>query len=112
MGNVVGSNLFNLMCVLGLTGIVSPDGVNVSDASLRLDFPVMLAATIVLIPIFWNGFEIKRWEGFVLVSFYVLYVAYLIVDANDSDAADVIAPAALIVAPLVLMTFAVTSLER
>jgi cation:H+ antiporter len=111
VGNVVGSNLFNLMSVLGLTSIVSPDGVNVSDASLRLDFPVMLAATIVLIPIFWNGFEIKRWEGFVLVAFYVLYVVYLIVDANDSDAADVIAPAALIVAPLVLMTFAVTGFQ-
>ncbi len=111
VGNVVGSNLFNLMSVLGLTSIVSPDGVNVSDASLSLDFPVMLAATIVLIPIFWNGFEIKRWEGFVLVSFYVLYVVYLIVDANESDAADLIAPAALIVAPLVLMTFAVTGFQ-
>jgi cation:H+ antiporter len=111
VGNVVGSNLFNLMSVLGLTSIVSPDGVAVSDASLRLDFPVMLAATIVLIPIFWSGFEIKRWEGFILVAFYLLYVAYLIVDANDSDAADVIGPAALIAAPLVLMTFAVTGFQ-
>jgi cation:H+ antiporter len=111
VGNVVGSNLFNLMCVLGLTGIVSSDGVNVSEASLRLDFPVMLAATIVLVPIFWNGFQIKRWEGFVLAAFYIAYVAYLIVDANDSDAADVIGPAALIVTPLVLMTFAVTGFQ-
>ncbi|MFN3217891.1 MAG: calcium/sodium antiporter [Acidimicrobiales bacterium] len=111
VGNVVGSCLFNLMCVLGLTGIVTSSGVAVGDASLRLDFPVMIAASIVLVPIFWNGFEIKRWEGFVLTAFYIAYVAYLVLDANDSDAADVVAPAALIAAPLVLMTFAVTGYQ-
>ena len=111
VGNVIGSNLFNLMSVLGLTSIVSSDGIPVSDVSLRLDFPVMLAATLVLVPIVWNGFEIKRWEGFVLIAFYLAYVAYLVLDANDSSAADVIGPAALIVAPLVAMTFAVTGFQ-
>jgi cation:H+ antiporter len=111
VGNVVGSNLFNLLSVLGLTGLVSPDGVSVTDASLRLEFPVMLAATFVLVPIFWNGFQIKRWEGFVLLAFYVVYVTYLVLDASDSDAADVVGPAALIVTPLVLMTFAVTGYQ-
>lgn len=108
VGNVVGSCLFNLMCVLGLTGIVSPNGVSVGDASLQLDFPVMIAASIVLLPIFWNGFEIKRWEGIVLCLFYAVYVSYLVLDENNSSAANVVAPAALIAAPLVLMTFAVT----
>jgi cation:H+ antiporter len=111
VGNVVGSNLFNLLSVLGFTGLVAPDGVSVTDASLRLEFPVMLAATFVLVPIFWNGFQIKRWEGFVLLAFYVLYVMYLVLDASDSAAADVVGPAALIVTPLVLMTFAVTGYQ-
>ncbi len=111
VGNVVGSCLFNLMCVLGLTGIVSADGVNVTDGSLRLDFPVMLAATIVLIPIFWSGFEIARWEGFVLVFFYAVYVVYLVASANGSETADVIRPAALITVPLVVMTFVVTAYQ-
>jgi cation:H+ antiporter len=111
VGNVIGSNLFNLMSVLGLTSIVSSDGIPVSDVSLRLDFPVMLAATIVLVPIVWNGFEIKRWEGFVLIAFYAAYVAYLVLDANNSSAADVVGPAALIAAPLVAMTFAVTGFQ-
>ena len=111
VGNIVGSCLFNLMCVLGATGIVTAGGVNVTDASLRLDLPVMLAATIVLVPIFWNGFEIRRWEGFVLVAFYLVYVVYLILSANGSEAADLMRPAALIVAPLVLMTFAVTGFQ-
>jgi cation:H+ antiporter len=111
VGNVVGSCLFNLLSVLGLSAAVAPDGINVTDASLRLDLPVMLAATIVLLPIFWNGFQIKRWEGFVLVAFYGAYVAYLVLDANDSDATDVVRPAMLIVTPLVVMTFAVTGLQ-
>ena len=82
VGNVIGSNLFNLMSVLGLTAVVSSDGIPVSDASLRLDFPVMLAATVVLVPIVWNGFRIRRWEGFVLIGFYVAYVAYLVLVAD------------------------------
>ena len=111
VGNVIGSNLFNLMSVLGLSAIVSNDGIPVSDVSLRLDFPVMLAATIVLVPIVWNGFQIKRWEGFVLIGFYAVYVAYLVLDASDSSAVDVVGPAALIVAPLVALTFGVTGFQ-
>jgi cation:H+ antiporter len=97
--------------VLGLTSIVSTEGIHVSDVSLRLDFPVMLAATIVLVPIVWSGFEIKRWEGFVLIACYGAYVAYLVLDAGDSSAAGVVGPAALIVAPLVAITFAVTGFQ-
>jgi cation:H+ antiporter len=106
VGNVVGSNLFNLLSVLGATAVVSGD-VPVGDASLRLDLPVMLAATIVLVPIFWNGFEIRRWEGGVLLAFYAVFVGYLVLDASDQEAADVVGPAALFVAPLVVMTFTV-----
>lgn len=111
VGSVIGSNLFNLMSVLGLSSIVSSDGIPVSDVSLRLDLPVMLAATFALVPIVWNGFRIERWEGAVLVAFYALYVTYLVLEANDSSATEVIGPAALIVSPLVAMTFAVTGFQ-
>ena len=111
VGNVIGSNLFNLLCVLGATGIVAPAAIAVSDASLRLDLPVMLAATFVLAPIFWNRFEIRRWEGIVLVAFYALFVAYLILETSDHDAAAVVGPAALLVTPLVLLTFVVLGIQ-
>lgn len=111
VGNVVGSNLFNLLCVLGATGIVSPDPIPVADSSLRVDFPVVLAATIVLVPIVWKGFRIERWEGFVLVGFYALYVLFLVLDANDSGAVDVVGPAALVVAPLVFLGFSVAGVQ-
>lgn len=112
VGNVVGSNLFNLMCVLGLTGIVSPDPVPVADSSLQVDIPVMLAATIVLLPIIWKGFEIRRWEGLVLVGFYALYVTFLILDAGDSGSVDVVRQVALVVAPLVLLGFTLAAVQH
>jgi len=111
VGNVIGSNLFNLMCVLGATGMIAPSGIPVADASLRLDLPVMLAATFVLAPIFWNRFEIRRWEGIVLITFYALFVGYLVLDTSDHDAADVVGPAALLVTPLVLLTFCVLGVQ-
>lgn len=111
VGNVVGSNLFNIMCVLGLTGIVSPDPIPVSDTSLQVDFPVMLAATVVLLPIIWKGFAIRRWEGLVLIVLYALYVTFLILDAGDSDAVDVIRPVALVVVPLVLLGFSLAAVQ-
>jgi cation:H+ antiporter len=110
VGNVVGSNLFNLLCVLGLTGLVSPDPVPVADSSLQVDFPVMLAATVVLLPIIWKGFEIRRWEGSVLIAFYVVYVAFLVLDAGDNDAVGIVGPIGLVAAPLVLLGFTLAAL--
>jgi len=111
VGNVVGSNLFNLLCVLGLTGLVASDGIPVTDDSLRIDLPVMLASTIVLLPIIWTGFRIERWEGVVLVAFYVVYVAFLVLDAGDHSAAGTLGTAALVVAPLVILGFSVTGVQ-
>jgi len=111
VGNVVGSNLFNLMCVLGATGVVSPDAIPVTTGSLQIDFPVMLAATVVLLPIVWRGFRIERWEGFVFVAFYAVYVTFLVLDASDHDAAGVLGPAALVVAPLVILGFSVAGVQ-
>ncbi len=111
VGNVVGSNLFNLLSVLGASGIVASSGVAVADSSLTIDYPVMLASTLVLLPIFWNGFAIKRWEGLVLAAFYVVYVVFLVLDATDHSAAEWFGPAALVVAPLAILTFSVAGFQ-
>lgn len=111
VGNVVGSNIFNLLGVLGLSGFLSSDGIPVTDEALRLDLPVMMVAALVLIPICWNGFMIKRWEGFLMMAYYFAYVAYLIFRANESDATDFMRTAALIVVPLTLVTFSVTGFQ-
>lgn len=82
-----------------------------TTGSLQIDFPVMLAATIVLLPVVWRGFDIDRWEGFVFVGFYATYVLFLVLDASDHDAAGVVGPAALVVAPLVVLGFSVTGVQ-
>ena len=111
VGNVVGSNLFNLLGVLGASAAVSKNGVSVADAALRLDLPVMIAATIVLIPICWNGFAIKRWEGVLLAAFYFAYVAYLVLEAGESTVLETYRTMMLIVVPLVMISFGATGLQ-
>jgi cation:H+ antiporter len=111
VGNVVGSNLFNLLGVLGASAAISKNGVSVADAALRLDIPVMIAATIVLIPICWNGFQIKRWEGILLAVFYVAYVAYLILESGESTVLETYRTMMLIVVPVVMLAFGAAGLQ-
>jgi cation:H+ antiporter len=85
--------------------------VAVADSSLTIDYPVMIAATVVLLPIFWNGFAIKRWEGLLLVGFYALYIVFLVLDATDHSATEWVGPAALVAAPLAILSFSVAGFQ-
>jgi len=74
IGNAVGSNLFNIMFVLGLAGLVAPldaTGINSSDLY------VMLAVTLLLLPTVWTGRVLDRKEGFLFLAIYVAYLYYL-----------------------------------
>ncbi|MFZ5661011.1 MAG: calcium/sodium antiporter [Pseudomonadota bacterium] len=86
VGNVVGSNIFNLLGVLGLTAVVAPNGVPVSDAVLGFDLPVMIAVAVACLPIFLSGHLIARWEGFVFLGYYAAYTTYLILESAQHDA--------------------------
>ncbi|MDW8290060.1 MAG: calcium/sodium antiporter [Armatimonadota bacterium] len=88
VGNVVGSNIFNILSVLGFSTVVSPNGLEVAPAVIRFDAPVMIAVSLACFPVFFNGFEIKRWEGGLFVAYYVFYVVYLILHASKHDALD------------------------
>jgi cation:H+ antiporter len=78
VGNVVGSNIFNLFGVLGVTALVSTDGLSVSQAAIDFDIPVMVAATALCLPFFWIGQTLTRWKGFVLFAGYITYTVYLV----------------------------------
>ncbi|MFQ3786345.1 calcium/sodium antiporter [Halomonas sp. A29] len=86
VGNVVGSNIFNLLGVLGLAGLIAPAGIAVTDAMLSLDLPVMLVVAVACLPICFTASAINRWEGAVLMGYYVTYTAYLILAATHHDA--------------------------
>ncbi|EAQ80452.1 hypothetical protein DSM3645_11422 [Blastopirellula marina DSM 3645] len=84
VGNIVGSNIFNICCVLGLSALVPPSGIPVSDEALRFDIPVMIAVAVACLPIFFTGYSIARWEGLLFVFYYCAYTGYLILDAVKS----------------------------
>ncbi len=86
VGNVVGSNIFNVVAVLGLSGLVAPAGLPVSGALVTFDIPVMIAVAVACLPIFASGATIARWEGALFLLFYVAYTAYLVLAAQQHDA--------------------------
>lgn len=86
VGNIVGSNIFNLMIILGTAAVLSVDGLDVPLAMLTFDLPVMLAVALVCLPIFFTGQKIDRAEGLIFVGFYVAYTAYLVLDAANHHA--------------------------
>lgn len=86
VGNVVGSNIFNVLAVLGLSAAVAPDGVAVPQAALRFDIPFMIAVAIACLPIFFTGYRIARWEGALFLGYYIAYTLYLVLDATGHDA--------------------------
>jgi cation:H+ antiporter len=86
VGNVVGSNLFNMMGALGIASIVAPTGIAVSAAVIRFDIPIMIVVAFACLPIFFTGGIISRWEGALLLGYYVAYTLYLIFAATHHDA--------------------------
>jgi cation:H+ antiporter len=81
VGNVIGSNIFNVLLVLGVTGLLAPTGISVPASALSSDIPIMLVAGIACLPIFITGYVISRLEGFLLLIYYLAYTSYLILHA-------------------------------
>ena len=84
VGNVVGSNLFNILAVIGIGAMVAPDGIPVSRDAIRLDIPIMIAVTLACLPLFFTGCRISRTEGGVLLGYFVAYTAYVTMGATDA----------------------------
>ncbi len=85
VGNVVGSNIFNILAVLGVSGLVAEDGIAVADSALRMDVPVMLVVAVLCLPAFFTGRVIARLEGLTFVALYGVYVLYLYLDASAPE---------------------------
>lgn len=112
VGNVVGSNLFNLLAVLGLTGIVSPDGIDVARGVLTFDMPVMTAVAVASLPVFFTGYVIARWEGWVFVGYYIAYATYLIMRATEHALLPAFSSTMMFfVLPITVLTLAVLTLR-
>jgi cation:H+ antiporter len=74
-GNVLGSNILNILCILGIVALIQP----VDVGGLRtLDIAVFAGSAIVLLPLMWRGAVLNRWEGAILLAGYVAYVYSLV----------------------------------
>ncbi len=79
VGNVVGSNVCNLLGVLGAAAVISPNGLHVASKALQFDLPVMILASVFCTVICVTGRKISRKEGVFLLSCYAVYLAMLCV---------------------------------
>ena len=77
VGTVAGSNLFNILGIMGTAAVVSPTPIPVSGRFIALDLPVMLAASVVLAAFTWLRKPISGRAGIALVTVYVAYLAVL-----------------------------------
>ncbi|MFJ6112393.1 calcium/sodium antiporter [Dietzia maris] len=84
IGNIVGSNMFNIGAVLGMTSLIAP--IEIAAGAIRFDLPIMLAVSLALLPIAFTGLAIARWEGVLFTGFYAAYIAYVVLQAADHDA--------------------------
>lgn len=75
IGNVIGSNVFNILFIIGLTGMVTP--MHISGLT-TIDFAVMLLSMLLLWLMSFTKYTLSRWEGAVLAILYIIYVGWLI----------------------------------
>jgi cation:H+ antiporter len=108
VGNAIGSNIFNIVNVLGLTAVLAPGGVPVPEPALRFDLPVMIAVAVACLPIFFAGHRIARWEGGIFVAYYAVYLLFLVLQAERHAALPALSQVMMVfVIPLTVATLAV-----
>lgn len=86
VGNVLGSNILNILAVIGFTGLFFPDAITIQPQSLQFDIPIMLVTFFACLPIFFTGYSISRWEGALFLAYYCAYIIFLILHATEHEA--------------------------
>ena len=85
IGNIIGSNIFNILLILGTTGAIDPHGVLISPGAMRVDLPIMCLITTITWLLFFTGSQITRIEAITLLILYGLYFCYLLIEAKYPD---------------------------
>ena len=76
VGNVIGSNIFNVAAVLGATALFEP--IPIPEAILTRELPAVLFMSLMLVPVLRSGWRIRRWEGGLLLALYLGFGMYLL----------------------------------
>lgn len=112
IGNAVGSNIFNILGILGIASLVTPGGLVVAPSVITFDLPVMIAVAFAVMPIFVSGLSINRWEGALFLGYYVAYTVYLIMAATEHDALPAFSGIMMLfVLPITLVTLVILTVN-
>ena len=111
VGNVVGSNIFNILAILGIAGVISPAGVQVSPVAVAFDIPIMIGVALACLPIFFTGHLIARWEGGLFFAYYIIYTVYLIFGAANSPILSTFNAVMMFILPLTAITLLVLAVR-
>jgi cation:H+ antiporter len=84
LGNVVGSNIFSIMGVLGIACLLPVDGIAVSQTVMHFDIPVMIGVAVACLPIFFTAHLIARWEGGLFLAYCCAYTTYLVLSSTQA----------------------------
>lgn len=100
VGNILGSNLFNIGLVLGLSGMVAPQGLPVAHTSLLVDIPVMILVALACLPVFLANYTVTRTDGVAFVVCYIVYLLYVVLAAQQSALLAAMIPFLLLIVAL------------
>lgn len=113
VGNVVGSNIFNILIVLGTAGIFAPSGVEISASAINLDIPIMIAVAIACLPIFFTDNLISRWEGVFFWLYYIVYTLFLFLKSMEQESLPIFNTVMLwFVIPITVLTLIIITLAN
>ncbi len=108
-GNVVGSNIFNMLGVLGLAGIFAPESVHVAGQVLMFDMPAALFAALVTLPVFFVDNNVTRFDGALFLSYFVMYNTFVVFRALNNPALGTLQTVMMIYVPLTFLWLAVSA---
>lgn len=105
VGNVVGSNIMNLLLILGVSALFARGGLEVARPVIDFDLPFCLAAAVACLPIFWTGHRMERSEGALFLLAYAVYLVDLVLAAMGYSEAEIARDTLyFVVAPLVALS--------
>jgi cation:H+ antiporter len=83
VGNAVGSNIYNILLVIGSAAVTADEGILVSSRALSFDLPVMVVTALVCLPVFFIGKRLGRRKGALFLGYYIAYTLFLILSHSE-----------------------------
>lgn len=108
VGNAVGSNIFNILFILGISAMTAEGQLEINEQMIGFDLPVMVAVAAACLPIFFTGRKLDRWEGFIFLGYYVAYTIFIVLASLRHSSLEAFSNTMIwFVMPLTLLTLAI-----